>query len=356
MNSKPLVVITGSDGLIGEAIIRKLHDKYELVGLDNDRTSRLDQYHDLIYCDLTDEESTQKAFAKLEQRHGTRIASFVHLAAYYDFSGQPSPFYDKLTIGGTRRILEHLRRFHTEQFIFASTLLVMHPARDGVPIRESDEKRAEWAYPKSKLKAERLIAEERGDIPAVILRIGGVYDDYGHAVPLVQQARRIYERELESYVFPGNPSRGQAMVHLDDVVAVIDQAIEKRGELPGCEAFLIGEPEVMSYEMLQERLGELIHNEAWPTIRVPKVLAKAGARLKGQFFEEEGDFIQPWMIDLADHDYRVSIEKARRLLDWEPAHHLRDSLPAMVGHLLEDPAEWYRVNGIQPPDDVKRQP
>lgn len=356
MASKPIVVITGSDGLIGEAIIRKLHDKYQLVGLDNDRTSSLEQYHDLIYCDLTDDESVRNGFEQLRQRHGTQIASFIHLAAYYDFSGRPSPLYDKLTVAGTRRVLKYLQGFETEQFLFTSTLLVMHPSEDGKPISEPDEKRAEWAYPESKLETEQLIANERGKIPAVILRIGGVYDDYGHAVPLVQQARRIYERQLESYVFPGNPSRGQAMVHIDDVVAVIDHAIERRGQLPGCEAFLIGEPDVMSYETLQDRLGELIHGREWPTIRVPKGLAKVGARLKGELFGEEGDFIKPWMIDLADNDYRVSIDKARASLEWEPVHHLRDSLPLMVGHLLENPAEWYRVNGISPPDDFKRQP
>ncbi len=355
MSAKPIVVITGSDGLIGEAIIRKLHDKYQLVGLDNDHTSSLEQYHDLIYCDLTDEQSVEEGFQKLRQRHGNHIASFIHLAAYYDFSGQPSPLYDKLTVDGTRRVLKHLQAFEADQFLFTSTVLVMHPSEDGQPISESDEMRAEWAYPESKLKTEKLIAEERGEIPAVILRIGGVYDEYGHAVPLVQQARRIYEKELESYVFPGDPSHGQAMVHLDDVVALIDRTIEKRKGITGCETFLVGEPDVMSYELLQDRLGELIHGEEWPTIRVPKSLAKVGAKLKGEIFDEERDFIKPWMIDLADSDYRVSIDRARDRLGWEPQHHLRDTLPHMVGHLLENPSEWYRVNGIEPPDDLKRQ-
>jgi nucleoside-diphosphate-sugar epimerase len=52
-----------------------------------------------------------------------------------------------------------------------------------------------WDYPRSKIEAERVIREERGNIPAVILRIVGVYDDYGHTIPIAQQIARIYEHK-----------------------------------------------------------------------------------------------------------------------------------------------------------------
>lgn len=343
---KPTVVITGSDGLIGSALVRALHEKYDLVGFDNDRTAELDHLYDLICCDLTDPAGVSDAFRRLRERHGNRIAAFIHLAAYYDFSGEDSPLYQDLTIEGTRRVLEELQAFDVEQFIFSSTLLVMKPSQDGEPIDESSPTQAEWQYPESKLEAEKLIQRLRGDMKAVLLRIAGVYDEWGRAVPIVQQMKRIHEKELESYVFPGNDEHGQSMVHLDDLVDCIEKAIENRGELAGVETFLVGEPAVMSYEELQEQIGELLHGEEWPSIRIPKPVAKLGAKAKQALGGKEETFIQPWMVDLADQDYRIRIDKARNLLGWEPRHRLRDVLPTIAGRLLDDGAEWRRKNHL----------
>jgi nucleoside-diphosphate-sugar epimerase len=90
---------------------------------------------------------------------------------------------------------------------------------------------AEWDYPKSKLDTAKIISEERGDIPAVILRIGGVYNEDGHTVPIAQQIARIFEKRFESYFFPGDPSAGQAFVHLHDLVDLIHRVIESRDRL-----------------------------------------------------------------------------------------------------------------------------
>lgn len=343
-SQKPTVVLTGSDGLIGSALVRALHTKYDLIGIDNDRSSDIEGLRDLITCDLTDSSSVEKAFSTLKAQHGNRFASFIHLAAYYDFSGAASPLYEELTINGTRRVLKELKKFEVEQFVFASTLLVMQPSQDGALIDEKSPVQAEWAYPESKLKTERLIADQRGEMPAVALRIGGVYDEWGRAVPIVQQMKRIYAKEMESYFFPGDAAHGQSMVHLEDLVSCVEKVIENRKQLHGFQEFLIGEPNVMSYEELQDQIGELLHGEEWPAIRIPKPVAKLGAQAKAMVGDE--DFIQPWMVDLADQDYRVDISKAERLLGWKPRHKLRNTLPKIAGRLLEDEKRWGRENGV----------
>lgn len=347
---KPTVVITGSDGLIGSALVRALHTDYDIVGLDNDRESTLDELHELIYCDLTDGESVRVAFAKLRRNHGEKIASFIHLAAYYDFSGEDSPLYEKLTVEGTHRILRALQDFDVEQFVFSSTLLVMKPS-DESRIDETSPTRAEWRYPESKLETEELIEEERGGIPAVSLRIGGVYDSWGRAAPLVRQLKMIYEKDFESHFFPGDPDSGQSMVHLDDLVACFRRVIEKRGALQGFQNFLIGEPEVVSYKELQETANELIHGKERSAIPVPKPLAKAGAQaMKAVGLGDES--VQPWMVDIADEEYRIDIDKAREMLDWQPRHNLRDELSRIIERLLEDPKSWYEQNGMEVPEEV----
>ena len=159
--------------------------------------------------------------------------------------------------------------------MFSSSILVMQPTVPGKVLTESSPGEAEWDYPKSKLAAEQVIAENRGDTRVVILRIAGVYDEDSHCIPLTQQVRRIYEEESYSHFFPGNLEHGQSFVHLDDLVSCFKQVIQRRGDLGPYELFLIGEPDVVSYGEMQDIIGEELHGTKWSTIRIPKVVAKA---------------------------------------------------------------------------------
>ncbi len=328
---------------------------FRLWGWTSPSSSRGDL--EFIKTDLTDDESVGSVLQTVRERFGPRIASVIHLAAYYDFSGEPSPLYEALTVQGTRRFLRELHRqnLDVEQFVFSSSLLVMKPDEKGRHISELSETRAEWAYPQSKLKAEKAIHEERGRFPTVILRIAGVYDENCHSLPVSQQIARIYEKQLESYVFPGNASHGQALVHLEDLTECFYQVVAHRRQLGDESLFLIAEPDVMSYAELQDELGELIHGHEWPTIRIPKTVAKAGAWVQEKFAadEEHKPFIKPWMIDLADDHYAAMITHAHTKLDWEPKHRLRDTLPAMIEFLKQNPERFYKENGLPVSDKVR---
>lgn len=350
-SGQPLVLVTGSEGLIGDAIVHWETRDYEIASFDIARPQKRPEVQDFINCDLTSDESVDQALTTLRERHGSHIASVVHLAAYYDFSGEPSPMYEELTIGGTRRLLGGLQSFDVEQFIFSSTHIVMKPSESGEPITESSPMSAEWEYPRSKLETEKLIREEHGDIPVVILRIGGVYNEDCHTVPIAQQISRIYEKRFESYVFPGNPSAVHAFVHLDDLVDMVQRVIDNRGSLGDFEAFLVAESDQVSYDDLQEIIGQEVHGKEWPTIRMPKVLTKAGAWAQEKLHGGKAA-VKPWMVDLADQHYPVSAERAKEVLGWEPKHSLRDTIPAMIRRLQKDPQSWYETNGLAVPEHV----
>jgi len=355
-DDRKTILITGGSGLIGTRIARRLAGRFHLIGLDiqpPDESVHIEH----IETDLTDDDSVHKALTQIKQRRGPHLVSVIHLAAYYDFSGEPSPLYDELTVEGTRRLLRglHAHDFEVEQFIFSSSLLVMEPEEHGRHVSELSATQAEWDYPKSKLQAEQVIRDEHGGIPTVILRIAGVYDEQCHSLPLSQQIARIYEKRLESHVFPGDSSHGQALIHLDDLIDCFETVVDHRGKLGGHSLFLIAEPDAMSYADLQERLGELIHGKEWPTVRIPKTMAKAGAWVQEKLTgEEEKPFIKPWMIDLADDHYEATISHARTKLGWQPKHRLTETLPAMVKFLKNKPERFYAVNGLPVPEDVRQ--
>ena len=121
--------------------------------------------------------------------------------------------------------------------------------------------------------------------------------------------------------------------------------MDRRKKLPSELALLLGEPNVMGYGELQAEIGRLIRDKSWETLEVPKALAKAGTWVQ-QDVLGEGSFIRSWMVDIADDHYAIDITRARTLLDWEPKHSLRDTLPRMVNALKADPASWYRANKL----------
>jgi nucleoside-diphosphate-sugar epimerase len=355
MHDKSTVLITGCAGLIGSRLAERLKDEFVVLALDvNPLSGDLGEQIRWIDCDLTSDQSVVNALRECHGHCEGHLTSVVHLAAYYDFSGEPSPLYRDLTVNGTERLLEQLEHFVVDQFIFSSTLLVMQSSDDGAPLTEASSVDAEWPYPQSKLAAEHLLTQTYADLPIVILRMAGVYDEDCHSLPLSQQISRIYEKQFEGYFFPGNQQHGQSFVHLDDLMECIRQTITHQKQLAPYEVFLVGEEDVMSYAELQEALGTLIHGKQWPTIRIPKPLAKAGAWIQGSLADEADDepFIKPWMIDLADQNYPVNIQKARQQLGWTPRHTLRQTLPEMVSRLLKDPQRWYRINGLPLPDEL----
>jgi nucleoside-diphosphate-sugar epimerase len=346
MSHEEVILVTGSSGLIGNAVAARLASSYKVVGFDRTPPSRAHSHVYPVPVDLTSEEDLSRAFKTLLDTHGNRLTSVIHLAAYFDFSGEPNKLYDTLTVEGTRRLLQRLAPLSVEQFIFSSTMLVHAPCLPGQFLTEESPLDPRWDYPISKVKAEQVIHSERGSIPAVSLRIGGVYTDRCNCLPLAHQIQRIYERWLTSRVFPGPISHGQAFVHLDDLVDAFVATVERRKSLPPECAILIGEPEPLTYDELQHQFARLIHNEDWETTQIPKAVAKAGAWVQNTIPIGEEPFIKPWMIDYSDDHYALDITRAQRLLGWTPQHSLRTTLPKMIAALQTDPENWYREHHL----------
>ena len=355
-----IVIVTGSNGTIGDAVMRRFAGRFDdVVGFDRKAPNPPPPGCTAVAVDITSDESVREGLLMIREHHGAHVASVIHLAAYYDFFGEPSEQYDEITVRGTGRLLRGLREldFQVEQFVFSSTMLVHRPAEPGQFINEEWAIEPTWAYPESKVRTEQLIREERGGIPAVLLRISGVYDDLCHSIPLAHQIQRIYERQLTSRLYAGSTSHGQSFMHLDDLVDAIAIVVERRAALPPELPLLLGEPEPLSYDEVQHTFARLIHGEDLETLEVPGVLAplaKAGAWVM-QKLPGADRFIKPWMIDRANDHYALDITRARTLLGWEPKRSLRGTIPMMVAALKADPLGFYRENNLELTSELQKQ-
>lgn len=343
---KEVILLTGATGFIGSALIERLAGRFTLVGLDRPGPPHPSAPAHAVDFDMGSDEGVQAALVEVRKRFGARIASVIHLAAYFDMSGEPNALYEQITVQGTRRLIDGLQQFEVGQFIYASTMLVHKPTDNpDARIDEASPIQAEWAYPESKVRTESLLRERHGTIPLVLLRIAGVYDDMAHSPFIAEQIARIYEHRLVSHFYPGMLCAGQSFLHVEDLSDAIERLVDRRQRLPSELALLVGEPEALGYAEIQDIIGEALHGEGWRTVRIPHPLAKAGAWLQNEVIGSDSA-IKPWMVDEANDHYVLDISKARRLLDWEPRRSLRETLPRMVAALRQDPTGWYEANKL----------
>ena len=255
-----VVLITGASGFIAAALIARLGERYTVVGLDRAGPPDPPPPAAAVAIDLGSDEAVRAALEEVRARYGARIASVIHLAAYYDITGKPNPLYDKVTVQGTRRLIEGLQSFEVEQFVFASTMLVHKPtATPEERISEESPIGASWAYPQSKVDTEALLHERHGNIPAVFLRAAGVYDDDGRSAFLAQQISQIYEHRLISHFYPGMLCAAQSSVHREDLADAVVRLVDRRHDLPSELPLLVGEPDPPGYAEIQDIVGEALH-------------------------------------------------------------------------------------------------
>ncbi|HEY9677734.1 MAG TPA: NAD(P)-dependent oxidoreductase [Drouetiella sp.] len=348
MNSeKECYLITGSSGLLGHALSHHFGSKNnQIIGFDQEGPPYPPPNTDCLFCDLTSDESVQKTMFMVKTMYGGKIKAVFHLAAYYSFSGKESHLYKDLTVDGTRRMLRELQKFDVGQFIFSSSMLVYKPNQKGEKLTEASELDPAWAYPQSKVETEHVLVKEHGKIPIVNLRIAGVYSDDCQSIPLANQIQRIYEHRIEGHLYSGDVDVRQAFVHMEDLVLAFEACVQNADKLSEMETFNIGEEEALSYDETQRIIARQLFDEPWPTLDVPKPIAKVGAWVEDKLPLPDKPFIKPWMIDRADDNFELDATKARQLLGWEPKHTLRETLPKMLEGLKVDPEKWYKINHL----------
>ncbi len=244
---REVVLITGASGRVGSAVGARLTPRYRVVGFDRRPPADPHAGPEHIRVNLRHDESVRAGLEELRLRHGSRLASVIHLADYHDCTGKPNPRYEEVNVLGTERLLRGLSGFEVGQFVLASTVQVHAPCRTGQHITEDSPLGPRWQYPRSKLRAEELVRALHGHAPYVIVRLANVYDDECHYPPLARQIQRILERRASSHIFPGNAQHARPYVHRDDVAELFERLVDRRAELPPELTLLAGESVPASY-------------------------------------------------------------------------------------------------------------
>lgn len=164
MNFKDdIILITGSNGRIGNAVMKRLRERFDsVVGFDLSAPTPPPPECVRIAIDIASDDSVRDGLRVLREHHGRKIASVIHLAAFYGFVDKPSPKYDAIAVEGTRRLLRCLcEGFEVEQFVSSSTMVVHAPINPGQRIDEDSPVGPTWAYLEWEAQTEVLDRAER---------------------------------------------------------------------------------------------------------------------------------------------------------------------------------------------------
>jgi UDP-glucose 4-epimerase len=202
---RPHVLVTGSDGFVGRALIRRLRrDGYPLTEFDLARGSDITRWEQV--------------------RHTEPFDVAVHLAARTfvpDSFRAPHEFF-RTNVTGTLNLLELARR-RGARVVYASAYVYGRPRY--LPIDEAHPVQALNPYTASKLLGEDLCRSYHRDsgVPVVILRAFNVYGPGQRPEFLIP---RIVQALPDGEVRLADPAPRRDWLYLDDAVAAYAKAVE----------------------------------------------------------------------------------------------------------------------------------
>ena len=256
-------LVTGATGFVGHRLAEALlarGDHVRCLVRDPERAAWLRELGaELVAGDVTQPASLRGV--------AEGVGVVYHLAAR---GIAPAPVVEATNIGGTRDLLRESQAAGVTAFVYTSSGTVYGDQR-GAWVDEGSPVHPSFAYPRSKLEAERLLLEARAGsgFPCHIARVAAVYGE-GSPMLMAERVRRGRMRLIN-----GGRNYG-SWIHVDDLVRVL-LLLPERGKVG--RIYVVGDDHPAQlrefYAFIAERLG------ASPPGSMPLSLAKAVFGLAG---------------------------------------------------------------------------
>ncbi|MFO1038295.1 MAG: NAD-dependent epimerase/dehydratase family protein [Geminicoccaceae bacterium] len=328
---KPTTLVTGANGFTGSFMCQY----YAQLGIPTrgmyyEPDGRPDFSHpnlELVPGDLRDRASLKRAVDGIE--------IVQNVAALYRPTNVPEQDYYDVNIDGIRNIVEEAHAAGVKRFVQMSTIgiyghVANPPADENAPIKPDD------YYQLTKLKGEE-VAVARGKelgLPVVVIRPAAIYGKretrFLKIAQLIKRGRLIQFGDGKAYYH---------FIHVQDLSDACLLAAEKDGIIG--EAFIIADDHALTVDQIIKLFAKSMNVPA-PSIRLPMWLLDSVAGVV------EG-VCKPFKISPPIHRRRAAwfrstrsfkIDKARRVLGYEPKILPEDGLPDMIRSYEE--AGWLK--------------
>lgn len=311
-------LVTGAAGFIAQRVIEMLLDRGdEVIGIDNLNDSydvRLKTWRlgKLLprrgFTFLKDDITRPELFTEIAAKY-PKIEAAIHLAARAGVrqAVEIPQVYLETNANGTLNLLEYCKKNDVHKLVLASTSSI-YGANPPLPTtEEADSSRPLQIYAASKKAAEVMAFTYHHlfDLDATVFRFFTVYGPAGRP-DMVMFRFTQWIAEGKTVQITGDGSQMRGFTYVDDIA---------RGVLSGLKP--------LGYEIIN--LG------GHETITINELLQSIETRLGKKAVVE---FIPRHPAD-ADANW-ANVDKARRILGWEPQVSLDDGITALVNWYLEN--------------------
>jgi nucleoside-diphosphate-sugar epimerase len=343
---KPWIVITGATGFLGGQLVAELRREYQIFafGRRTPQEAGVPEGPGIEWfrVDIGERDRLQEVFAHI--RDTGRVELLIHMAAYYDFTGEPNPEYQRTNVEGTRNVLELAEPLGLRQLIYTSSVAACPFPPPGEVVTEATPPTAPFAYAESKRRCEAMLEEYRDRIPASIVRPAAVVSDWCEYPPLDDFLRTWCSRSWNARIIGGRGLSAIPYLHVDDLVSFYLRLVERCDELEPCEVLIASPDGSTDHLSLFAEATRAHFGAPRRPVFVGPGLARPGIRAReilGRFIGRM-PFERSWMVDYIDRRLEVDACHTRRRLDWapNPERQVLRRLEAMVANRRADPEEW----------------
>ena len=301
---KPLVALTGATGFIGRHLLQGLTARgYRVRVLLRRPTAMPELCASVLIGDIAKPFNMSEALAEVD--------AVIHSAGVpHAMTGLPEDDYRLFNTEATVRFAKAAKRARVKRFLFLSSIRAQSgPAAAGV-LTEEQEPHPTDAYGRSKLDAEKGLAETGLDWAA--LRLALVYGPGagGNVAKLLKLARAPYPLPLA-----GLKAR-HSLLGLDNLVEAVDRILTAPAPLN--RPFIVADPAPVTVAEIVRALRQGLGRRAG-LFYVPPPVLKAALRAVGPPIE-----IAPLFGSL------VADPAALRALDWAPPVATQHGLAALA--------------------------
>ncbi len=311
MNKKlKTILITGATGFIGNYLVDRIKDSYNIYALSRRRPKNPDFFKHpnlkWLQADIAETKSLQFAFKGIEPDFPADF--IIHLAGFYDFNYDHNPEYERTNVQGTKNVLELSKKLNLKHFIFASSVAACEfPRPNGEKIHEHTPADAPFDYAVSKNKGEKLTREYSKHFKATVVRFGAAFSDWCEYGPLYIFLNTWLTKNWKSHILAGKGKAAIPYIHVNCLINMLIEIIEKSELLPDFDTYIASGSTSASHEELFDLSTRFFYGESRKPFHMPKWVAYLGlvtlnmtGRISGKM-----PFERPWMIRYVDKQMLV---------------------------------------------------
>jgi nucleoside-diphosphate-sugar epimerase len=350
MNRAPTIILTGASGLIGRTLLEEWKNDFRFFAVarrtQQDCEAPVHPNIAWMRADISDQDRISEVFREIATAGGADIV--IHLAAYYDFSGERHPEYRTTNILGTQNVLHLAQQVHPRLFVFSSSVAACPFPPPNEFVREDTPPSGEHIYSWSKREGERLIMDPRNTIRSCIVRLGAVYTDWCEYPPLYTMLQTWLSGSWKARILAGKGESAVPYIHMRDIISFFRRIIESAEQLPQKSIVQACTGGATSHRTLYQLSTRHYFGEERPPIFMPALAIIPGLHALRLIGRVTGNmpFEQPWMLRYVDEKLNVDASRTYELLNWRPnpRHAIDRRIRYLLEHMRAEPHLWQLKN------------